>query len=326
MTPKEYAEKYWNLEVYLVPPKVPSYPEILVHPAASVYFAKRSLAGIGDAVANAIDSAISDDHGVWFRTRVASYRLGPSYEDKNNDNKFDEKADHAYRDDLDNAAGGRKDIKIKVKRIDGTIETRSFGTYRDMMYAATTPFSGKGFPEEAQMALQLRYRYQKTTFTLAQFASMHFIGLDCNGFVGGYLRRRNDAANWFRKEPDPKTMIGPSMPIRALMGPEDKYYTSMSDFKPPGLKCLLFGMCTDNGYVLDNDGAGGVGHIMITEPNTMKKDGDQILVDVVESTALEDRGLTMDQYRIKGVKKGTKGVFEVTRYGTPLNVRIREVD
>jgi hypothetical protein len=329
MSPKEYAEKFWNLGVFLGAPECDDYPNVVKNPAVSLWMADQSLKGLASSEEEAAKKVLSDNHGIWYRTRVARYRLGPSGEDKNGDKavnwkEVDGKKDKLYQNNLNNAVNGKKKIKVRVRRIDGVVDTKVCETYNEIALAAVSPFSGKGFPEEVQVCLQLRFRYQKSPFTMEQFVQKDFIGLDCNGFVGGYLRRRNDPSGWHRTT----SGWGPSTPIRSLMEANDeKGFLKALDspaLQPPGSAMLLLGMCTPAGYIQDNDGKGGHGHIMITEPNTLRKESGAVSFEVLESTG--GAGLVASTYVVKSVSK--TGVFLVSRGskgGETMHVRIRPV-
>lgn len=265
MTPKDYLQKFKDLDVFIFSSENPA----------------------------------SFEEGSWVRTSVLSYRLGVSYDPARNplpppgpDGKVGpRKIVHPYQDDLTSAVKGHTKIKIKVKRIDGVPETGEY-EYNDLAYGLVAPFSGKGYPEEVQLLLQDRYRYQKTKIELQQFVKLQFIGLDCNGFVGGYLERRNAPMAWRRTKAS-KT----SMPIRDLLGPDHNFLKSWDDLRPPGVDALLLGLCSKDGTVLDHTDDGGVGHIAITEPGTLKKGGGRVRVNVSEATG-DGVGLIHSEYQI----------------------------
>lgn len=323
MTPKEYAKHFWDLQVYLLQPKGQTYPAVIVNPAVTLYLAEKSYDGFMTGVANAMHSMFQEDHGIWYRTRVASYRLGPSGEDKNEDGKVnwdkkDGKSDILYQNNLNSAVNGKTKFKVFVRRLDGVFETKLIEQYKDISYAATAPFSGKGFPEEVQVCLQLRYRFQKSTLTMAQFTSGSAIGLDCNGFVGGFLRRRTDLSGWYRI----KDGFGPNTTITELMGKPAEWLKSLADLKPPGTQSLILGRCNPaNGAIVEHQG-GEIGHIMITEPNTMKTDAGKTVFEVVESTG--GLGLVASEYRVEAMPK--PGIFNVWRGSKKeyMTVRIRQ--
>lgn len=270
MTPKEYASKFLEMDVFIF-----SNQPVAVSAAGSS--------------AGSLSTAVD---GGWVRTRVASYRLGAAYDERGGDpKKFDKGIDRYYFNDLTGAVRDQKDIYTRIKRIDGVIESSGYD-YSDMSYSLVAPFYGKGYPEEVQLALQMRYRYQKTKFGLTDFVNSSFIGLDCNGFVGGYLDRRNSQDKWLRKSAS-KT----SDPIKTLLGTQ--YLTSWDDFRPPGPNCLILGLCDKYGNVKDHSPDGGVGHIVITEPCTMTKFSSKgpVEVEAVESTG--GIGLTSGIYKIE---------------------------
>ena len=267
MTPKDYLQRFKDLDVFIFSSENPA----------------------------------SFDAGKWVRTSVLSYRLGVSYDPAMNplpapgpDGKVGaRKIVHPYQDDLTSAVKGHTKIKVKVKRIDDVEETGEY-EYTDLSYGLVAPFSGKGYPEEVQLLLQDRYRYQKTKIALEQFVQQSFIGLDCNGFVGGYLERRTAPADWRRTKAS-KT----SMPIRDLLGPEHTFLKSWDDLRSPGVDSLLLGLCSKDGTVLDHTDDGGVGHIAITEPGTLRKEGatGPVRVYVAEATG-DGVGLTYSEYQI----------------------------
>jgi hypothetical protein len=284
MTPKDYLQKFKELDVFIFSSENPA----------------------------------SFDAGKWVRTSVLSYRLGGSYDPAKNplpppgpDGKVGaRKIVHPYQDDLTSAVKGHTKIKVKVKRIDGVEETGEH-EYTELSYGLVAPFSGKGYPEEVQLLLQDRYRYQKTHVALEDFVKQQFIGLDCNGFVGGYLERRNAQTTWRRAK---ASMT--SMPIRDILGPEHNFLKSWDDFLPPGGGSLLLGLCTKDGTVMDHTDDGGVGHIAITEPGTLRKEGKTGPVKVYVAEATGDGvGLTYSEYQILSMTLDhrKRGIFYVHR-------------
>jgi hypothetical protein len=268
----EYAAKFLEMDVFIFSDQ----------PAAAGATAGGSSSG----------SLPNSGDGKWVRARVGSYRLGAGYDERGGDpKKFDKGTDRHYFNDLTGSVRGQKDIYTRIKRIDGVFESSGYD-YSDISYSLVAPFYGKGYPEEVQLVLQMRYRYQKTNLALADFVQSSFIGLDCNGFVGGYLDRRNAQDKWLRKSAS-KT----SEPIQTLLGTQ--YFTSWDNFRPPGPTCLILGLCDKYGNVKDHTPDGGVGHIVITEPCTMMKlsPTGPIEVQAVESTG--GIGLTSGIYRIE---------------------------
>ncbi len=87
-------------------------------------------------------------------------------------------------------------VEVRVKTVEGKTENVSL-TQIDAEQHFRSPFRGKGTPEEAQIAIQLVYRYHKTHMPPEVFVQQPgFIGLDCNGFVGSYIQRVVHRQSW----------------------------------------------------------------------------------------------------------------------------------
>jgi hypothetical protein len=200
-------------------------------------------------------------------------------------------------------------VNVRVMRIDGIIQTDRFHP-DEIKYALAAPFFGKGYPEECQIVLQLWDRYCSKQMDINSLIAKAGIGLDCNGFVGGYIDRLKAPANWQRKS---GTHTGDM--IDGLLG--KNYFKSWDMIQPPGAQCLLFRECDANGNVADHSADGGTGHIMITEPGTLAKKSatGPATVDVVESTGPVGKvGLQRSQCTILSMPK--QGVFRIQR-GVP---------
>jgi hypothetical protein len=200
-------------------------------------------------------------------------------------------------------------FNVRVMGIDGSIQTYSFRP-DDIKYALVAPFFGKGYPEECQVALQLWHRYQSKQLDINSLIATAGIGLDCNGFVGGYIDRLKSPSNWLRRSPTHTSDM-----INGLLG--RNYFNSWDMIQPPGAQCLLFGECDANGNVADHTAGGGTGHIMITEPGTLAKNTvtGPATVDVVESTGPVGKvGLQRSRCTILSMPK--RGVFRIQR-GVP---------
>ncbi len=187
------------------------------------------------------------------------------------------------------------------------------------------PFVGKGSPEQAQLAIQLVYRYHKAVFTPEQFVEKDFIGLDCNGFVGNYIQRVVQNIPWLEanndKDPGPTTLIGD---LLASQG-KDNQLLGLDDLRAQ--ETYIFGFCAPNGTIFDpsKDNPGSSGHVMITEPGTLEQLDEGFKISVVEATAAGNRELRYIDYTITGITKAQFGtVFQVLR-GSPsdkMNVRV----
>jgi hypothetical protein len=282
MTPSEYAAKFLNLNLFLPKPRDDDDPP----PATSMY--------LPDPKAPRLVAGDSLDPGIWRRVKVNLYRLNGSAQ-----------AGILYSTLRNKVAF----INVRVMRIDGSIQTHRFHP-DEIRYALSAPFFGKGYPEECQVVLQLWDRYCSKRLDITSLVSTAGIGLDCSGFVGGYIDRLKAPANWQRKS---ETHTGDL--IDSLLG--RNYLKSWDMIQPPGAQCLLFGECDANGNVMDHTADGGVGHIMITEPGTLAKISatGPVSVDVVESTGPVGKvGLQRSKCTILSMPK--PGVFYIQR-GVP---------
>jgi hypothetical protein len=282
MTPAEYAAKFLNLNLFLPKPL----DDDSDPPATSMY--------LPDPKAPKLVAGENIDPGIWRRVKVDLYRLNGSAQ-----------AGLLYSTLKNKVAF----VNVRVMRIDGSIQTFRFHP-DDIKYALAAPFYGKGYPEECQIVLQLWDRYLSKQLDINRLISTAGIGLDCNGFVGGYIDRLNAPANWQRKS---GTHTGDM--IDSLLG--KNYFKSWDTIQPPGAQCLLFGECDANGNVADHSADGGTGHIMITEPGTLVKKSatGPVTVDVVESTGPVGKvGLQRSTCTILRMPKA--GVFYIQR-GVP---------
>jgi hypothetical protein len=297
MTPAQYAAKFLNLYLFLPqPPDDDDGPR----PVTSMYLPDRKAPNLvaGDVI----------DPGIWRRVKVDLYRL-----------KGSPQAGILYSTLKSKLAF----FDVRVMCINGSVETYTFKP-DDIKYALAAPFFGKGYPEECQIVLQLWHRYCSNRLDINSLIATAGIGLDCNGFVGGYIDRLKAPANWHRKG---GTHTGDM--INGLLG--NHFFNSWDMLQPPGAQCLLFGECDANGNVADHSAGGGTGHIMITEPGTLAKTSatGPATVDVVESTGpVGTVGLQRSRCTILSMPK--RGVFRIQR-GVPskkntpqefMNVRI----
>jgi|SRR5215475_6925706 len=280
MTPREFANRYLELDVYM-------YPLATDDP------------GPGN---------VSDEG--WSQLRVARYRLGESTWP----NQF-------WQDISPHASDP---ITLTIKTISDETQDLTL-TPNELRRHFRYPFEGKGSPEQAQLAIQLVYRYHKATFTPEQFVEKDFIGLDCNGFVGNYIQRVLQDIPWLEADPDKDP--GPTMKIGPLLRAQgnDNQITDLSHLARE--ETYLFGLCDPDGFIWDPKDARShtSGHIMITEPDTLEQVDDGWKIGVVEATAAGNRELRCLDYTITGATKAQSGtVFHVLR-GSPsdkMNVRV----
>jgi hypothetical protein len=200
-------------------------------------------------------------------------------------------------------------IQAKIMRLDGSIETLSV-PYADISYALIAPFWGKGYPEECQLALQLwdwlKLGPPEIKSIVAEDGS---IGLDCNGFVGGYLERSANPAQWRRSQ---GSLTG--APINELMQRPGATLNALADLSPPEGASLLFGLCDANSGVIRDYNDSPVGHVVISEPGSARKRADGLIeLTVAESTG--HVGITTSTYTILSLVKLTPsgGIFKVQR-------------
>ncbi len=290
MTPLEYLNRYYNLEV-----------------------------------------PIDDDKGVtqWLTVKVACYRLG---EDglKSRD-KFLEK----LRPHLDERG---ETVTVKVKSMNGE-EEKIFRSRAEIAPFVAAPFFGKGSPEDVQIVLQLAVRYGligSTQPEIQDYCSwkdsqrqMGHIGLDCNGFVGNFLRHTVGGCTWVEKPGKDESSLA-STGIRDFM---NKVGTPVKTFDELiSNKIYVLGRVDGSGTIINRFGstANDIGHIMISQPLTLKqvpvympmrgyKIGEVPALQVVESTGI--KGLVASTYQINRVDE--RGVFTVWRGSKEEEMQVR---
>jgi len=164
-------------------------------------------------------------------------------------------------------------VDVRVKTVEGYTEDALL-TPKDLEQHFKSPFRGKGTPEEAQIAIQLVYRYHKTHMPPEVFVQQPgFIGLDCNGFVGTYIQRVVHKQKWREAKQKAWKWGGASTYIETLFrgtvkSEGGREMTDLESMKSEDTYVLA--LCDrDNGTISDPDGHGHYGHVMITEPNSM---------------------------------------------------------
>jgi len=246
----------------------------------------------------------------WRTLRVARYRLG--------------KSDWPNKLWQDISPRVSDPVTVKIKTISD--ETKDVPlTPKELRRHFRYPFGGKGSPEQAQLAIQLTYRYHKAVFTPEQFVEKDFIGLDCNGFVGNYIQRVVQNNPWLKaqndKDPGPTTLIGD---LLARQGRANQI-TDVNHLAREEI--YLFGWCAPDGFIFDpkDERGSSYGHIMMTEPGTLEQVDNGWKIGVVEATAAGNRELRYLDYTITGVTKVQFGtVFQVLRGSRSdhMNVRV----
>jgi len=200
-------------------------------------------------------------------------------------------------------------IQAKIMRLDGSIETLSV-QYADIAYALIAPFWGKGYPEECQLALQLWDRLKLGPPEIKSIVQEDgAIGLDCNGFVGGYFERSANPAQWRRSQ---GSLTG--APINELMQRPGATLNALTDLSPPEGASLLLGLCDANSGVIRDYNDSPVGHIAISEPGSARKRADG-LIELTVAESIGHVGITTSTYAILSLAKSTPsgGIFNVQR-------------
>jgi hypothetical protein len=278
VTPKQFAQLYWENSTYFFLPEPSVLPDFLLMLE-------------------------------WQKMRVATYRLGRSAQCVELWKDIQTRLPKVVQVRVRFAGKGNADINLAPDQ-----------AYRHFHY----PFVGKGTPEQAQIATQLVYRYHKAFHTPEAFHKIGFIGLDCNGFVGNYIRRAIKDEWWSlapRNDWDP----GPTTLINGLFDLQGKnsYIKDMEELRPEDT--YILGYCGQDGSIYDPGKGAAYGHIMITEPRTLEKTANGVRVLVVESCG--GKGLQASQYEFLSASKQPHGtVFNVLRWGHSMPVRIARLD
>jgi hypothetical protein len=288
MTPAQYAAKFLHMGVFVTAEGA----------AAAAANSGRVPMYLPDPKAPGMRPGKPMEPGRWQYFKVDRYRIHYS----------------GYSGFLTGALHKEATIGLKVMRIDGAIDTLSV-PLPDISYSIAAPFWGKGYPEDFQVVIQLWKRYGIAKTSVNSLITQGLIGLDCNGFVGGYIERRHSPGVWLRKG-STKT----SYSIRSLLGPASEYFESWSDFQPPRRDVLVLGMCDAAGNVKDysSTNPNATGHIVITEPGTMNKSkpNGPVTLKAVESTGpVGHIGLQITEYQILSMASDSngKGIFYVQR-------------
>lgn len=285
ITPLEFAQRYFALDTFIFPQTFN-----------------------GTAAASA--PAYVPPEG-WNQLRVDNYRLGAS--------PWDEKF---WSENI--VSHFQEPVTVRIKTIWGDEIDHTFTTAAAARRHFHPPFVGKGTPEQAQIAIQLVYRFRPVSTTLEQFVARNFIGLDCNGFIGNYVQRVVQEQDWLsannNQDPGPTTLIGD-----LLHGLGDMV-SSIQDIESEGT--YLLGWCRADGSIRDpsHDHPTDFGHIMITEPDTIQSTRIGRSVGVTEATAAGESKLRHLTYLLRDtVTRSEHGsIFRVQRGagGAEMDVRI----
>jgi hypothetical protein len=248
--------------------------------------------------------------------RCDNYRLGPSTQEAG-----------LWRDVAAHVDKLTKPLDVAVRTIWGSHEI-ALMTAGELRRHFHQPFAGKGSPEQCQVALQTVYRFHKAKSSIRSFLQQDFIGLDCNGFVGNYIQRVLGGTDTYWRTADNNKDPGPTTLINDLLGGQGatNQIKDMKSMEPSDIH--LFGFCDVSGNIYDpsKDDPTGFGHLMMTEPGTLKEVSDGLQVGVAEATAAGKRKLRyVENYKIKSARKTINGTVFAIERGSPadtMDVRI----
>lgn len=280
--------------------------------------------------------------------RVDRYLLGVR------DGGFDERVrleqkiqkDLAIRRKTDKAAK----IVIRIATPDGIAERSYDGINHkvasDQLWKLVSyPYVGKGSPEAIQAILQLASVELPGSPPLVRPANFQtycdsWLGLDCNGLVGNYLRHVWQGIDWWDVTTT-ASAVSPNNDIKAIWdGFDGTERTTASEVNFRELNLLVM-VDKTTGKIVPGGPGRVSGHIMISQPREVEYDvglkstlgvpDDREMpgLIVLESTAAKDNadnksGLARSAYAYADHPK-LKGVLKVRRglNGTTLNVRIK---
>jgi len=303
MTPGEYAQKYRKLRVYT----------------------------FTDEQANAAQDGQLPPGGHWIEVDVHRYRIAPSDEARKElSAKHVIEASEKFGQNVRPHIGtGKKPLTVWVEKVDGTLESRTYHNRMELGVNAYDAFSGKANPEEMQVTLQLAMRFglvkgENLSASLQSYCDNNDMGLDCNGFVGNYLRHVVFGKPWF-SDPETRkqdlTEASANMSIELTIRPPfAKVLTTVEEIGLNAHRALILAKCDVNGIVRDRFGK-EVGHLMIADPHSARltlmpelvgvadKPFLTIALDVIESTG--GLGLMNTTYHI--LQPMPKNTFEIYR-------------
>ncbi|HVV94149.1 MAG TPA: hypothetical protein VHD15_12090 [Hyphomicrobiales bacterium] len=289
LTPLQYADKYRRLEVYL-------------------YTEEQAQAAVGDGL---------PPGGEWTTVQVHSYRIN-LHQAYHSTLTSLEAFKNVVRPHLD---AQDESITVWVKTVQGQVVGKTYRSRKDLAENVNDPFYGKGSPEEVQIVLQLAVRYGLFPRGQIQtYCDNGNIGLDCNGFVGCYLRHVVEGMPWDTDAHTPqevRTQFDANISIRALLdfNHRTQAVNSVIDVvQSPGSPFLLL-MSDEKGRVLDHftdsDGNTSYGHVMISEPGS---------AHIAHNPRIPKLGLKERAMRLKVVESaGSKGLSDSYYYVLPGN-------
>lgn len=264
---------------------------------------------------------------------------------------FDERTRIARKIQTDLAIRRKTDksanIRVRVNTADGIDEHEYDGLNtndkNDPLWALIRyPYVGKGSPEGIQALLQLasvELPGSPAAIKPANFQSYctKWLGLDCNGLVGNYLRHIYQGIDWWDVTATTNKISPDSLITDIWAGLDGEVRNSADEIDFNDVNLLVM---VDGAGKMIPGGSGGPGHIMISEPKDcefevgLKKslgipDDQQVpAILVLESTAAKDstdnkNGVAKSVYAYVDYKP--TGVFRVHRglNGSVIPVRIK---
>jgi len=239
-------------------------------------------------------------------------------------------------------------LRIRVATPNG-VEEQEFSEFNitesDQLWGLMRhPYVGKGSPEAVQVLLQLAAQELEGSPAIVrpedfQTYCDNWLGLDCNGFVGNYLRHEYQGIPWNDVTAD-RDANAPDYLITDIFNRFDGTVRETAD-EIDSSEINVLAMVDAQGKIIPG-GAGGFGHIMISGPGErddvaglkaklgVGADETVPAICVCESTAAADSntdgesGLARSFYAYVA-HPSQKGVFRVHRglNGGVINVRIK---
>ena len=302
MTPRQFAARYAQLEVYL----------------------------FTDEQARASGARALPPGGRWVSVAVNSYRLGLKTAYQRKDHSIDV-FKNTVRPHLEKAIKESGGLTVWVRTIAGDVVAKTYRSRAELSENVNDPFYGKGSPEEVQVVLQLAVRFGLFPAEKVQiYCSNGNIGLDCNGFVANYLRHVKQGKAWDtdarskqekKREFDGNTMIASIMKF----GNQTMAVKTMAELQMRPFDVYLLAMCDASGrmkdHVRNDDGSISYGHIMITEPGTLRAGAAPPVAARAKAGATSMAMIVLESAGGVGLVESTydflgdngKGVFEVLR-------------
>jgi hypothetical protein len=225
MSPKEYADRYLDLQVPVVQ-----------------------------------DDKVTRWQSIRLDQYVLVVKINPTVWDDNHsgnqaafDNLLTKLWDHFGR-----ANEKKTTLMVHFKGVNDAREHVEFTTWQDLWYYARKALVGKGSPEEAAITLQLADKFDLLKGGDLQTYCDTYLGLDCNGFVGNYLVHGLRGGAWDAEPPGTDYLANKQIDAIANAGAP---VATVDDLVPASM--YMVALVGDNGRVVPGGGM-PAGHIFIT--------------------------------------------------------------